>query len=294
MRLCQPEPPRRSPRRIRDPAQEPLARRCGAAESGPPTLRNDGCGTTSRRPARRRRQSISLLRLDEAAKGRRAEQRKRKAGRGAKEADAARAQSNQLLAELMQAQTVASKLREKETSQKRPAAVARGRGVIWYGGRGLASWSETCGRLYVESRWPREKIESVGASRTATSARFEELMRDPSSVATATPLREDAISVWLMTKDTSPKTGCVLKRKLIPNFALRRIDDERIIGGLRTRSPRRTTRRPAGESGVSHFRLDGVGAPVGASRLPPERVTARVGGVSVASAVSARRELVDW
>ena len=55
------EPPRRSPRRIRDPAQEPLEEvRSGYRERAADAAER-GCGTTSRRPARRRRPSISLL-----------------------------------------------------------------------------------------------------------------------------------------------------------------------------------------------------------------------------------------
>ena len=54
-------------------------------------------------------------------------------------------------------------------------------------------------------------------------------MRDPVFCGDGHTYERDAISVWLMTKDTSPKTGCVLESKaLIPNFALRSaIDDLR-------------------------------------------------------------------
>ena len=56
-----------------------------------------------------------------------------------------------------------------------------------------------------------------------------ELIRDPVFCGDGHTYERDAISAWLRTKDTSPKTGCVLESKvLIPNFALRSaIDDLR-------------------------------------------------------------------
>ena len=55
------------------------------------------------------------------------------------------------------------------------------------------------------------------------------LIADPVITADGHLYERAAIAEWLRTRDTSPKTGCVLESKaLIPNFALRSaIDDLR-------------------------------------------------------------------
>ena len=114
---------------------------------------------------------IVAARLDEAAKGRRAEQQKRE--RAQREADAARAQSNQLLAELMQAQTVASKLREKETNLKRDLRRLRGRGLSGLEVEELASLERDLRAALRRVTLAKEKrLKASYTSRTATSARL--------------------------------------------------------------------------------------------------------------------------
>ena len=168
-------------------------------------------------------------RLDEAAKGRRQEQQKRE--RAQREADAARAQSNQLLAELMQAQTVASKLREKETNLKRDLRRLRGRGLSGLEVEELASLERDLRAALRRVTLAKEKRlkASVHVPDGYVCPITRELMRDPVFCGDGHTYEREAISVWLMTKDTSPKTGCVLETKaLIPNFALRSaIDDLR-------------------------------------------------------------------
>ena len=224
------EPPRRSPRRIRDPAQELLEEvRSGyrerAADAAERRMRDD------EPPACPTPQAVDIVaaRLDEAAKGRRAEQQKRE--RAQREADAARAQSNQLLAELMQAQTVASKLREKEISLKRDLRRLRGRGLSGMEVEELASLERDLRAALRRVTLAKEKRlkASVHVPDGYVCPITRELMRDPVFCGDGHTYERDAISVWLMTKDTSPKTGCVLETKaLIPNFALRSaIDDLR-------------------------------------------------------------------
>ena len=223
------EVPRRSPRR-RDPAQELLEEvRSGyrerAADAAERRMRDD------EPPACPTPQAVDIVaaRLDEAAKGRRAEQQKRE--RAQREADAARAQSNQLLAELMQAQTVASKLREKETNLKRDLRRLRGRGLSGLEVEELASLERDLRAALRRVTLAKEKRlkASVHVPDGYVCPITREMMRDPVFCGDGHTYERDAISVWLMTKDTSPKTGCVLESKaLIPNFALRSaIDDLR-------------------------------------------------------------------
>ena len=157
------------------------------------------------------------------------EQQKRE--RAQREADAARAQSNQLLAELMQAQTVASKLREKETNLKRDLRRLRGRGLSGLEVEELASLERDLRAALRRVTLAKEKRlkASVHVPDGYVCPITREMMRDPVFCGDGHTYERDAISVWLMTKDTSPKTGCVLESKaLIPNFALRSaIDDLR-------------------------------------------------------------------
>lgn len=164
---------------------------------------------------------IVAARLDEAAKGRRAEQQKRE--RAQREADAARAQSNQLLAELMQSQTVASKLRDKETVLKSDLRRLRGRGLAGMDVPDLESLERDLAQAL--KRVTRAKEIRLRAQVHVPDGFVcpitRELMRDPVFCGDGHTYERDAISVWLMTHDTSPKTGCALASKaLIPNFAL--------------------------------------------------------------------------
>ena len=141
----------------------------------------------------------------------------------------------------MQAQTVASKLREKETNLKRDLRRLRGRGLSGLEVEELASLERDLRAALRRVTLAKEKRlkASVHVPDGYVCPITRELMRDPVFCGDGHTYERDAISVWLMTKDTSPKTGWFWKQGADPEPLQRQTAGG---GASRTRVRRTTTR----------------------------------------------------
>ncbi|KAH8063200.1 U-box domain-containing protein [Aureococcus anophagefferens] len=165
--------------------------------------------------------------LEEAERALAAERSGREADK--RKADAIKAQSHQLLSDLMHSQSAASRLRDERARLQRELRTLRGHELA-----GLSA--EELSKLEADVTAAARRIACYKEKRLRAALRVpdayvcpitRELMHDPVFASDGHTYERDAIQQWLISHDTSPKTGLILDSKhLVPNFAIRSAIDE--------------------------------------------------------------------
>ncbi|KAK7241369.1 hypothetical protein SO694_00059044 [Aureococcus anophagefferens] len=165
--------------------------------------------------------------LEEAERALAAERSGREADK--RKADAIKAQSHQLLSDLMHSQSAAARLRDERARLQRELRTLRGHELA-----GLSA--EELSKLEADVTAAARRIARYKEKRLRAALRVpdayvcpitRELMHDPVFASDGHTYERDAIQQWLISHDTSPKTGLILDSKhLVPNFAIRSAIDE--------------------------------------------------------------------